>query len=112
VQIATHIRSNEQVEVEIEGVEISQEALGEPVLRLNFENSGNVLIVPETWIELYDSSGELARRIPGAQSRVYPGTSVAHRFDLSDTPGGSYDALIVVDGGNDHLFGAQYRINL
>ena len=112
VQIATHIRSNEQVRVEIEGVELTQETLGERVLQLNFENSGNVLIVPETWVELYNSEGELARRIPGHQSRLYPGTSVAHRFDLTDTPEGSYDALIVVDGGNDNLFGAQYRINL
>ena len=112
VQIATHIRSNEQVRVEIEGVELTQETLGERVLQLNFENSGNVLIVPGTWVELYNSEGELARRIPGHQSRLYPGTSVAHRFDLTDTPEGSYDALIVVDGGNDNLFGAQYRINL
>ena len=112
VQIATHIRSNQKVDVVIEGVELTQENIGEPVLRLAFENSGNVLIVPETWIELYHSNGELAKRIPGHQSRVYPGTSVAHRFDLSNTPQGSYDALIVVDGGNDNLFGAQYRINL
>lgn len=112
VQIATHIRKEQRVDVAIAGVELTREALGAPVLELNFENSGNVLIVPETWVELYDTQGELAKRVQGLQSRIYPGTSVAHRFDLSDTPEGVYDALIVVDGGNDNLFGAQYRINL
>ncbi len=112
VQIATHVRANANVNVSITGVELSREGLGEPVLQLNFENSGNVLIVPETWLELYDDAGELARRVAGQQSRLYPGTSVAHRFNLSDTPAGTYEALIVVDGGDDNLFGAQYRINL
>ena len=112
VQVASHIRTNAKIDIDIAGVELTKEALGQPILQLNFENSGNVLIVPETWIELYDTAGELARRIRGQQSRVYPGTSVAHRFELADTPEGAYDALVVVDGGNDNLFGAQYRITL
>ncbi|NNE34374.1 MAG: hypothetical protein HKN13_04015, partial [Rhodothermales bacterium] len=109
VQIASHIRANSETNIDIAGVELRQEALGVPTLQLNIENSGNVLIVPETWVELYDASGTLARRISGQQSRVYPGTSVSQRFKLADTPEGAYDALVVVDGGNDNLFGAQYR---
>ncbi len=112
VQIATHIRQTETVSIDIERVEIKKGTDGRPILHLNFENDGNVLLVPETWIELYEGNGAFAGRIPGSQSRIYPGTSVAHRFDLSETPAGSYDALIVVDGGNDNIFGAQYKVNL
>ncbi len=112
VQIASHIRSEEQYEISIAAVELKMEPSGTPVLQLSFENVGNLLLVPETWIELYSHDGELARRIAGSQSRVYPGTSVGHRFDLSETPSGSYDALIVVDGGKDNIFGAQYKIDL
>ncbi len=112
VQIATHVRRTETVSIEIESVEIKKDAQGRSVLHLSFENTGNILIVPETWIELYEGDGAFAGRIGGSQSRVYPGTSVAHLFDLSGTPAGSYDALIVVDGGNDNIFGAQYTVNL
>ncbi|MBT8401346.1 MAG: hypothetical protein KJO98_12775 [Rhodothermia bacterium] len=112
VQIATHIRGAERYSIEIQEVALREDAGGQKVLELSFENNGNLLLIPDTWVELYDDSGEMSGRVEGSQSRVYPGTSVAHRFDLSSTPGGIYEALIVVDGGEDNIFGAQYKVNL
>jgi len=42
--------------------------------------------------------------------RIYPGTSVRHKIDLSSLPGGKYMALVVADNGDEYIFGAQYTL--
>jgi hypothetical protein len=79
-------------------------------LRVDVANTGDRLLVPHAWAELYDQNGRRVGRFAGEQKRVYPGTSVRLRFDLGNLPGGKYKALVVLDNGEQNVFGAKYDL--
>lgn len=79
-------------------------------LQIDVENTGERWLQPVLWVELYDGKGALAGRYEAERQRVFPGTSVRFRFDLSAVPEGSYKCLAVADCGGDDLFGANYTL--
>ena len=56
--------------------------------------------------------GEPAGKIEGERWRIFPGTSVRYRFDVSSLKQGVYNALIVFDNKDASVFGAQYKLNV
>ena len=80
------------------------------VLQLDIENTGERLLRPSLWAELYDQKGRSVGKFEGGKARIYPTTSVRFRIDLSRAPKGKYKTLIVTDCGGDTLFGATYTL--
>ena len=85
---------------------------GSRVLQLDVENAGTRWVYPLTWVELYDQAGGFVGRFESAQKRIFPGCSVRHEFDLSDVASGKYTALVIIDNTDEHVFGAQYSLEL
>jgi hypothetical protein len=85
---------------------------GNKVLQLDVENVGDRWVYPLTWVELYDQTGSLVGRIESGQKRIFPGCSVRHEFDLSGVAKGKYTALVIIDNTDEHVFGAQYNLEL
>ena len=81
---------------------------GKRILQIDMENTGQRWLKPALWAELYNEKGISAGKFKGGKSRIYPGTSVRFRIDLSRVPKGKYKALVVADCGGDTLFGATY----
>jgi hypothetical protein len=73
-------------------------------------NVGQRLVVPTSWVELYDQAGRRVGRYDGEKKRIYPGTSVRLRIPLRVIPGGKYKALVVLDNGEQNVFGAKYDL--
>lgn len=111
VQLATHIRTNEDYQIEFVGVGL-EDSLSPQTLRVAVQNSGNVFMNPAVWIEVFDASGEKKAKIESKSARLYPSTSVSHLFDLSGFEHGEYEVLVVVDAGEENIFGAQYSLAL
>ena len=82
------------------------------ILQLDLENVGDRWLSPVVWVELYDGYGNKIGRFESAKKRIYPECSVRHQVDLSQVPQGNYKALVVVDNGDEHVFGAQYDLGL
>jgi hypothetical protein len=82
------------------------------LLQSDVENTGEVWLSPTVWVELYDADGATVGRFSSAKQRLYPGCSARFTVDLTDVPKGSYDALIVVDNGDDNVFGTQARVEI
>jgi len=61
-------------------------------------------------VELFDQMGASKGKFGGVQYRIYPGTSVRQSIFLDGVPAGTYKALIVIDDGNDDVFGAEYTL--
>jgi hypothetical protein len=80
------------------------------VFTLDIENTGQRLVRPKTWIELYSPEGKSFGSFEGSQSRVYPAASSRIRFDLKGLQDGNYKALVVADCGDEALFGANYTL--
>ncbi|CAN5527490.1 hypothetical protein BH23BAC4_BH23BAC4_08210 [soil metagenome] len=110
IQIATHVTGGE-AGVSFEDVAIEAGADGH-FLQVDLGNAGTRLADAALTVELFSSGGTALGRRGGDRFRIYPGTSVRHRIDLSDLPSDSYEALILVDAGGEALTGAQFTLEL
>jgi hypothetical protein len=110
IQIATHITGTGSREVKFLETKLMKQNSGDHYLQVDIENSGDLWMRPEVYVDLFDGSGIPRGRHPGSAFRMYPGTSVRQRLALPDLPAGEYKALVVVDAGGDDAFGAQYTI--
>lgn len=85
---------------------------GETLLQIDIENIGTRGISPQVWIELYNSQGIYTGRFEGTKLRIYPTCSVRQKIELTGVPKGKYKGLLVVDNGDEHVFGAQYDLEI
>jgi hypothetical protein len=74
-------------------------------LSVDIKNTGDVLIKPSVWLDVYDTSGKLVGNIKSDKNRIYPETSVRYAFNISPLLQGSYNGIVVVDCGGEHVFG-------
>jgi len=112
VQIATHIMETGQAELSLASPELVDD--GEEGMRLtvNVENAGNRLAESRVYLDLFDSDGRNVGRFEGSRARIYPGTSFRHSVSIGVEEGGRYEALFIIDLGEDNTFGAQYTLEL
>jgi len=82
------------------------------ILQVDIENIGERLLKSFLWAELYDEEGSYVGRFEGGEFhiRIYPGTSVRYRVDLTQVPEGKYKALVVADSGGEDVFGITYTL--
>jgi hypothetical protein len=85
---------------------------GHKVLEMDVENIGERWLSPYLSVELYKADGTQAYRFEGQQLRIYPGCSVRHRVDLVDVREGKYKVLVLLDNKDEHIFGAQYELQV
>jgi len=111
VQMVTHIGGTGARSVTFTDRALVQTEDGTRTLMIDVENTGERSLRPKLWVELHDTSGDRLGRFESAKKRLYPGTSVRYAIDLTAAPGGSYQALVVVDNGDEHVFGAQYGLD-
>ncbi|WP_286953438.1 MULTISPECIES: hypothetical protein [Aminobacterium] len=82
------------------------------VLALDIVNTGERVIRPLVWTELYDEQGNLAGRFEGGQRWIFPECSCRFEIPFQGVKAGEYKALVIADGGEDEAFGAQYALVL
>ena len=85
---------------------------GKRILQLDVGNIGEKRLSPAVWVELYDSHGNKMGRFESQKKRIYPECSVRYEVDLTEVPTGDYRALVVLDNGDEHVFGAQYNLGI
>lgn len=110
IQIVTHIANTGTRRINFVGVQIVPKEKSGRILQVDIENTGEIGIRPEVYVELFDEKGVSRGKFPGTRYRIYPGTSVRQQIDLSGVASGTYKALIVVDAGGDDVFGGQYTL--
>jgi hypothetical protein len=110
VQVATHIAGTGTRNVKFLDVKLVSQEKQKRVLQVDIENTGDIGMRPETYVELFDENGMTKGKFPGTKFRMYPGTSVRQVIDVSSVSPGTYKAMVVVDAGGDDVFGAQYTV--
>jgi len=108
VQMITHLGDSGVRNLRFIGSRLINED-GKRIFLVDIENTGERLLRPFVWVELYDFNGKMVGRYDGRKLRTYPGTSIRQRIDLSDVPKGRYKALVVADCGNEDIFGITYE---
>ena len=85
---------------------------GRRFFSVDVSNNGERWIRSRFWLELYTYQGRPQAKIDGERHRIYPGTSVRARFDVSGVPPGQYRALIVADGEKEDLYGTELKLEI
>jgi hypothetical protein len=81
-------------------------------LQVDIENTGERLVRPHVWAEIYNLDSVYIGKFQSGVLRIYPGTSVRHKINLSEVPKGIYRALVIADCGGDYVFGTNYTLKL
>jgi hypothetical protein len=111
VQIITELGDSGERKIKILDKQIVQ-VDGKRKLQLDIENTGERLMIPAIWVELYNDRGVSIGKFEAGRARIYPGCSVRSLMDVSDVPPGKYTAMVVVDNGDAHVMGAQYALEI
>ena len=110
IQIITHIEDTGSRELKFTETKLLTKEDEGRIFQIDLENTGERWLVPFFWMELYDEQGNYVGKFEGTKMRIFPGTSIRQRIDLSSLPRGKYMALVVADNGDEYVFGAQYTL--
>lgn len=88
------------------------EEQGGLVLQVDLVNDGQRWLRPRVWLEVYDQEGALAARAEAPPPRLYPGDVSRQRLALGSLAPGSYQALLVADNGDAHVFAVRYTFTV
>ncbi|MEW5768089.1 MAG: hypothetical protein AB1797_10795 [bacterium] len=111
VQMVTHIGNTGTRSLKFVNTQFLKEA-ERKILQMDIENIGERWLNPFLWTELYDEKGSYIGRFEDKRQRIYPGTSVRYKVDLSQVVQGQYKALVVAEAGDDDVFGATYTLKI
>ena len=110
IQVASTITQTGAKKINFIDTKLITPEKGRRVLQVDIENTGEIGMRPEVYVELFDQQGVSRGKYFGTRNRLYPGTSVRQNIDLSAVQQGTYKALVVVDAGGEDIFGAQYTL--
>ena len=110
VQIVTHVGDTGARTIRFADKMLTLTGDGRRMFFADVENTGERGLRPFVWLELYDMDGVKLGPYRSERKRLYPGTSARYSVDLTEVPGGSYQAFVVVDNGDEYAFGAQYGL--
>lgn len=111
VQVVTHIGDTGKLAMEFVDKRL-EKAEGNVFLVLDVKNTGERWLVPALYLDLYDGSGRALGRFEGGRLRIFPGCSVRYRVNLGGLKQGKYNALVMLDAGSEHVFGARYTLEV
>ncbi|NQV71837.1 hypothetical protein HQ496_01845 [bacterium] len=112
VQVAVHIQQDAEKNVSFDEIQLLVDEDGNTFFQVDVTNTGALMLRPTVYMRIFAADGTEYGPFDGTQYRMYPDTSVRQRIELSSLPAGTYQALLVVDNGEDAVFGGQYELTL
>ena len=111
IQIITNIESTGKKELLFSNTRLIKDD-DKFSLQFDIENSGEYLLKPNVWLELYNNNGEPVGKFKTDARRTFPNTSIRHTINLDPIPHGDYKALVIADCGDEDLFGHQLALSI
>jgi len=111
VQIVTNIKDTGARRIEILNKKIVDEK-GHKFLQFDIINTGERWLDPSVSVQLYNKEGKLLGPFIDPKSRIFPTCSVRHKIFLRDIGKGDYKAQVIVDNGDQYVFGANYELTI
>ena len=111
VQIVTNVGSEGIRKINFMGSKLVSED-SKRIFQVDLESTGTSMVRPRVTVQLFDSTGKSYGPFDSENLRIYPGTSLRHRFDLSAITAGIYKALVVADCGDEDVFGIHYTLRI
>lgn len=112
VYLVTNARVRTPVQLDFTDPSLQVQEQDGSVFSLVLVNSGQRLVWPDSYLDLYDGDGEHVRRFEGEPPLVFPEERVGQTFRLANLEPGEYTAIVVVDAGGEDVFGARYTLRV
>ncbi|MCW8965328.1 MAG: hypothetical protein OQK82_01375, partial [Candidatus Pacearchaeota archaeon] len=112
VQMVTHVGESGKKNIQFIGTRLLKIDNKQQILELDVENTGELMLRATLWAELYGLEGQYVGKFEAGSLRIYPGTSVRFKVDLTSVPKSNYMAMVVVDSGGESVFGANINLVL
>ncbi|HEX3046937.1 MAG TPA: hypothetical protein VHY08_19440 [Bacillota bacterium] len=111
VQIVTNIEETGTRKIEFIDKRLINEK-GKNLLQLDIKNSGERWLVPTVSVQLFDKDGKKSGAFRTEKIRIMPTCSVRCKIPLENITPGKYKALVIVDNGDQYVFGANYDLTI
>jgi hypothetical protein len=111
IHMVTHIKNTGLRELRFADRQLEQKE-GRTFLRLDLENTGERYLNLSLWVDLFDSQGVSIGRFDAGRRGIYPGNSARLLVEMTGVPPGLYQAMVVADNGDEHIFGARYELEI
>lgn len=110
VQIITHIEETGTKSVNLLSTNVRAEGEDRRLIA-DLKHTGTRSFQPDVYLELYDG-GSLVGKYPAEPRLLHPSTSVRYKIPVDGIEAGSYAGVLVIDGGEEALYGAQLDLEL
>lgn len=111
-QIVVQVGESGEYDLKILGYRTRLDEKKNRSLLVDIENSGTRFIKPSIWVEFFDERGKSCGKFEGRAMKLHPTCSVSYNIDITPLARGDYNALILLDGGEEAFFGAQKKITV
>ncbi len=111
VQVITQIGNTGEKSIRFQNTQLIRKDGGR-FLQLDIGNDGDRYVQPNIWVEVFDTTGQFMGKFETRQARLLPGCSIRREIDISTLQTGEYKALIVVDCGDEDLFGMNLTLKI
>lgn len=111
VRIVTHVGEAGVVQPHVDAVTVELRD-GVPTLLVGLSNTGTRMVRLAVWTELYDAAGRMVARREGSGGTLFPGSSLEYRIPLTEIERGAYTALVLLDAGDNNVFGVSISLTL
>jgi hypothetical protein len=112
IQIVASIGSTGEKKIKFGSTSLSFNDENLLMLNIDLENSGERWLRPNVWVDIFREDGSRVGRYQGTKKRIFPGTSIRQELKIGDLEQGKYMALVVADGGDEFIVGAEYTLNI
>lgn len=107
------------VDLKFRNPNMSNSESNSPIFEIDIENIGSSIAKTDIYLDIFTQQGETLGRLDIGRRDFRPENPIRIDFNLSefavdlgfDLSQGTYTALLVIDAGEDNLFGARYNIN-
>ena len=113
VQIFATIEGTEVREATFNAMEFRQMEGGFDVVAV-MENTGNIFMRPEVWLEIHNTEGRLVWEQEHVRQTILPESAREYVFELRELPleSGTYLVMVIANYGVPQLIAAQGRIDI
>lgn len=112
VYLVTDMAQRTPVQLDFSAPRLHKDGDGSSLFSVSIANSGERLVRPASYLDLYDSAGKHVSRVDNEAVLIFPGSRVEQDYELGELEPGTYTAIAVVDAGGDDIFGARYTLEL
>ncbi len=111
IQIITHIGNSGKSELKFTDPKIIKDR-EEYTFCIDCHNIGERWLRPKIRLALYSLKGKKIKEFYGRKMRLFPGTSIRQKIEMTGLKADNYKAILIADGGNNQVFGSRYELEL